>query len=288
MEKFYKYVIILYMDLKSQIGRQNFTFKKSLGQNFISDTNLLLAIASDAQITKEDTVVEIGAGAGTLTKVLCGRAKRVFTYEIDSSLKNILEENLGGVDNVTLYFADFLKVNIEDLEKEIQTPYKVVANIPYYISTPLISNLMEKTTNCLSITVTVQKEVADRIIAVKGKQYGALSLCVQSRAAVTVKRKLVKECFYPQPDIDSALIHISFKEEKLQDGEFFRSVVKAAFSSRRKTLQNNLTAHFKLSRQQINLILEELNLNLNCRAEELNIEQFIILAKKIKFFQIPL
>lgn len=272
------------MDLKSQIERQGFTFKKSLGQNFITDTNLLLAIASDAQINKEDTVVEIGAGAGTLTKVLCDRAKRVFAFEIDVSLKNILEENLGGCDNITLYYADFLKVKIEDLEKEIQTPYKVVANIPYYISTPLISNLMEKTTNCLSITVTVQKEVADRIIATRGKRYGALSLCVQSRAVVTIKRKLVKECFYPQPDIDSALIHIAFKNDKLEEGEFFRSVVKAAFSTRRKTLQNNLTAHFKLSRQQINSVLEELNLNLNCRAEELNKEQFIILAKRIKVF----
>lgn len=272
------------MDLKESLTLQNFTFKKSLGQNFISDANLLSAIVKDAQIGKEDTVVEIGAGAGTLTKTICAAAKRVFAYEIDRSLKDILEHNLQECPNVTLKFADFLKADIASLEKEIGSPYKVVANIPYYISTPLITRLMEKTQNCLSLTVTVQKEVAERIIAKSGKQYGAISLCVQSRAAVTIKRKIAKECFYPQPKIDSVLIHIAFEQKKLANGDFFRAVVKAAFSSRRKTLQNNLTAGFSLSREKISAIFDEMNLNLNCRAEELSKEQFLLLAEKLKGF----
>ncbi len=272
------------MDLKELTEKQNFTFKKSLGQNFISDSNLLSAIVKDAQIEKTDAVVEIGAGAGTLTKTISQNAKKVFAFEIDSSLKGVLQENLKDCPNVTLYFCDFLKADITALEKEIGGPYKVVANIPYNISTPLITRLMEKTQNCLSLTVTMQREVAERIISQGGKEYGALSVCVQSRADAVIKRKIVKECFYPQPTIDSALIHIVFKGNKLADGEFFRSLVKAAFGSRRKTLQNNITANFNISRQKLGEIYSQLGVDANCRAEELSPKQFIMLAEKLKSY----
>lgn len=227
-------------------------FKKRFGQNFISDTNLLQAIVTDAGITNQDTVLEIGAGAGTLTTALAAVAKKVVSYEIDFDLQHpLLDLKL---PNVEFVFQDALKTSMADIEEKVlgsvhtdkeasAEKYKLVANLPYYITTPLLFKFLEEATKLKSMTIMVQKEVALRMIAEPNcKEYGILTLMIRFYGSATLTRTVGRQLFYPQPNVDSAVVHIEIQDNLYPDvdKQKLAKLVKASFSMRRKTMQNNL------------------------------------------------
>lgn len=227
-------------------------FKKRFGQNFISDTNLLQAIVTDAGITNQDTVLEIGAGAGTLTAELAAVAKKVVSYEIDFDLQQpLLDLKL---PNVEFVFQDALKTSMADIEEKVlgsahtgkeasAEHYKLVANLPYYITTPLLFKFLEEATRLKSMTIMVQKEVALRMIAEPNcKDYGILTLMIRFYGRATLTRTVGRQLFYPQPNVDSAVVHIEIQDNLYPDVDKQKlgKLVKASFSMRRKTMQNNL------------------------------------------------
>lgn len=260
------------------LKRNDFVMKKKFGQNFITDANLLGAIASDAGIEKGDVVVEIGAGAGTLTKALCQRAKKVIAFEIDASLKGVLESTLKGVDNVELIFSDILKADREELRKRVGGDFKVVANLPYYITSPVLFYFLESDLPLRSVTVMVQKEVAERMVAkCDTPEYGVLSLSVQSRGKATVTRIVGKEMFYPRPSVDSAVVRIDIGGGVFSEKLF--KLFRCAFAMRRKTLANNLMSTYGLSRERAEAILTKAGLDLKVRGEALDLGQFVSLLE---------
>lgn len=256
-------------------------FKKKFGQNFLSDTNLLQAIVKDAEITKEDNVLEIGAGAGALTKQLSASAKKVVAYEIDTDLCNHL--NSLNLQNVNFIFKDALKENIEDIEANFNNnQYKLVANLPYYITTPLIFKFLEESTNVKSLTIMVQKEVAERIVAKEGgKDYGVLTVMVGFFGDAKITRVVGRQMFYPQPNVDSCVVNIALNKKFADiDKKDFYNFVKACFSMRRKTILNNLSSGLRLSKAEFT---EKLNdIDLTRRAESFSLTELIDLYKKIK------
>lgn len=255
---------------------QDIDFKKSLGQNFIFDKNLLNAIAADGGVEKDDIVLEIGAGAGSLTEVLCKKAKQVFSYEIDTSLKDILNKIKQANSNLTLMFEDFLEA---DITKLTEKPTRVVANIPYYITTPIIFKLIEF--DFKSILVLVQKEVALRFAAKpKTKDYGITSVILQAVYDVKVTRIVKKENFTPQPKVDSATVLFEpHNKYKINNFEAFRNFVRTCFSMRRKTLVNNLKTIYK--KEYIEQTLENLNYKASARPEEIEVFDFIKIFEKL-------
>lgn len=264
-------------------------FKKSLGQNFIKDKNLLVAIANDANITADDFVVEVGAGAGTLTEVLCDNAKFVLSYEIDTSLKTILSELESEYKNLKIEYADALKTSNEEILQTLESnagekvdKYKLVANIPYYITTPLIFKFL-KDEKVSSLTVMVQKEVAERIASSETSgDYGAISVIVHYLADVEIKRIVNKQMFYPVPKVDSAILQLTKKDSvNLKEYEMLEKVVKSAFSNRRKVMVSNLSKDFHISKETLVGALTELNINPLARAENLSVNDFIELTNKI-------
>lgn len=266
--------------IKDLIQKHDFHFTKKFGQNFISDSNLLDAIVDDANISAEDIVLEIGAGAGTLTKSLAKKAKKVVAYEIDKNLVGVLYENLSDVDNVELRFIDFMKESIDTLKSEFSTA-KVVANLPYYITTPVIMRLLENGIG-KSITVMVQKEVADRLTANPGnKDYSAITVKVKSLGGAVVTRKVLRNMFYPIPNVDSAVVRLDIKPiYRGKNEQFTDKVVKTAFLMRRKTLINNLTS-LNFTKEELSEVLVELGIDLNARGETLSPEQFVALSDKL-------
>ena len=266
--------------IKDLIQKHDFHFTKKFGQNFISDSNLLDAIVDDANISAEDIVLEIGAGAGTLTKSLAKKAKKVVAYEIDKNLVGVLYENLSDVDNVELRFMDFMKESIDTLKSEFSTA-KVVANLPYYITTPVIMRLLENGIG-KSITVMVQKEVADRLTANPGnKDYSAITVKVKSLGGAVVTRKVLRNMFYPIPNVDSAVVRLDVKPiYRGKNEQFTDKVVKTAFLMRRKTLINNLTS-LNFTKEELSEVLVELGIDLNARGETLSPEQFVALSDKL-------
>ena len=252
-------------------------FKKQFGQNFLTDTNLLKAIASDGEITKEDEVLEIGAGAGALTKVLNERAKKVVSYEIDTSLESRLLSL--GLKNTKFVFADALKEPLEKIEENFEGQYKVVANLPYYITTPLIFKFLTYS-RATSLTIMVQKEVAERIIASSGgKDYGVLSVMCQFYAEAKITRRVNRAMFYPVPKVDSAVVRLTKKPlPQGIDAQKFEAFVKKCFSMRRKTLANNLVGYQGYSKAEIENLLAGFDLKI--RPENLSLEQFLRLFKK--------
>ena len=260
------------------------SFKKSLGQNFITDKNLLEAIVLDAQISLNDCVLEIGAGAGTLTEVLCKSAKKVVTYEIDRTLESTLNKKLKAYNNLEIIYADALKESNEDIYKKFNEPYKIVANLPYYITTPLIFKFLEDISNIKSIVAMVQKEVAERIVAAPDtKEYGILSAMVQFYATAQINRIVKKDMFYPVPEVDSAVVTLTknLKYTESVNKKIYGQCVRAAFSMRRKTLLNNLSMGFKISKMLATEIITECELPINIRGEALSIPQFIKLANVV-------
>ena len=268
------------------LQKYNFAFQKRFGQNFLIDTHVLDKIIASAQITKDDFVLEIGPGIGTMTQYLAEAAREVAAVEIDTTLIPILQDTLKDWDNVTVINNDILKVDVCQLalEKNQGRPIKVVANLPYYITTPIIMGLFENRVPIDSITIMVQKEVADRMQVGPGtKDYGALSLAVQYYAKPQIVANVPPNCFMPRPKVGSAVIRleryavppVEVKDEKLM----FR-IIRASFNQRRKTLVNGLknSPELSFSKEQIEQALEVCGLSLNVRGEALTLEQFAQLA----------
>lgn len=270
--------------LKEILQRNKFWFNKSLGQNFISDKNLLDAIVIDGNITKDDIVVEIGTGAGTLTRSLCEKAKKVVTFEVDTRLQPIIEEVLQGYTNYEVHFEDVLKMSDEQLLPIVGNSFKVVANLPYYITTPLIMRFVESSLlKVSSLTFMIQKEVAERLCAkANTPEYGAITLAVRLRGDSKITRIVDKKAFYPVPKVDSAIVHIEMNDKygKKEDKQL-QKLIKSAFLMRRKTLLNNLIASFSLSRDTAQSLLEGLGYDSRIRGEALTIEDFIKISDKI-------
>ena len=272
------------MDIKQLLREMGFRFNKQFGQNFLTDENLLNNICNDALIDG-GTVLEIGAGAGTLTRELSKHANKVVAFEIDRNLEKVLAVTLADCKNVQLVLGDVMKYKMPDIEALCGENYRVVANIPYYLTSPLIMRFVEESTNVSSLTLTVQKEVAERLAAKeKSKDYGAITVGVQAVADVEIKRVLPRELFYPQPNVDSAVVHIAFNRNKfdIPNAALFRKTVRVSFAMRRKTLLNNLTVGFGISKQQAEEILVKCNLPLTCRGEELSVAEFVLLYKTIE------
>ena len=273
------------MQIKNEIKTNGFRFKKNLGQNFLEDDGILSGIVDSAGVTEADEVLEIGAGAGTLTRALAGKAKRVFSYEIDRSLLPILERTLAGADNAEVIFKDFMRADMREVESDFAGEYIVVANLPYYITSPIVMRLLEEGTRVKRIVVTVQKEVADRFCSESGTpDYGAITVAINALGSARKVMDIPREMFYPAPNVDSAVVRIDVDREKFGDLDYpsLRKVVRAAFSSRRKTLANNLMLSFKMTRSDAEKALSEAGADVSVRGEKLSVEDFIKLAKVLK------
>ena len=271
------------MDIKQILKEQGFRFNKQFGQNFLTDKELLQSIVSDAQIAG-GVVLEIGAGAGTLTRELSSKADKVVAFEVDRNLEKILKVTLADCVNTQVVIGDVMRYDIVEIERMCADEFKVVANIPYYLTTPLIMAFVEKSEKVVSLTLTIQKEVAERLTARPAtKEYGAITVAVNAVADVTLTRVLPRELFYPVPNVDSAVVRIDMRRDKfdISNRTLFRKTVKSAFSMRRKTLVNNLTSGFKINRQTAEQLLSDCGLPVNCRGEELSAEQFVNLCNKI-------
>ncbi len=270
------------------LQKYQFRMQKKYGQNFLIDANILTKIVEAAQITKEDCVLEIGPGIGTMTQYLAEAADRVVAVEIDRELIPILEETLSPYENVTLLCADILKVDLIKLVNENGGgPFKVVANLPYYITTPIIMALFESHIPLSSITVMVQSEVADRMQTGPGtKDYGALSLAVQYYAKPEIVARVPASCFTPRPNVDSTVVRL-VKHEKppveAQDEDWLFDIIRASFNQRRKTLANGLAnaGGLGIGRGQVEAVLEEMGLQKTVRGETFTLERFAELSNRL-------
>jgi 16S rRNA (adenine1518-N6/adenine1519-N6)-dimethyltransferase len=268
------------------IQKYGFDFQKKFGQNFLIDSHVLDKIIAAAQITKDDFVLEIGPGIGTMTQYLAEAAREVMAVEIDRNLIPILEETLAPYDNITILNQDILKTDIAAIANERNggRPIKVVANLPYYITTPIIMGLFESGVPLDNITVMVQKEVALRMQAGPGtKDYGALSLAVQYYAEPYIAANVPPNCFIPRPNVGSAVIRLTRHQEKpvqVQDEKLMFALIRASFNQRRKTLVNGLknSPELSFSKEEIQAALERTGLKENVRGEALTLEQFAALA----------
>lgn len=272
------------MDIRQLLKTSGFRFNKQFGQNFLTDEALLNDICRDAGVDG-GTVLEIGAGAGTLTRVLSDHADKVVSFEIDRNLQPVLAQTLARCSNVQLVIGDVMKYSMEQIEDLCGGPYRVVANIPYYLTGPLIMRFVEQAARVCALTLTVQKEVAERLAAQPStKDYGAITVAVQAVADVAIKRILPRELFYPAPNVDSAVVNIQFCRDKFDivDLSLFRKTVRAAFSMRRKTLLNCLSVGFGLNKQRAAELIAKCGFAPNCRGEELSVGQFVSLYKTIE------
>ena len=270
-------------DVKTILAECGFSFKKQLGQNFITDKNLLSSIVALSGAEEGDTVVEIGCGAGTLTRALAQRVRKVISFEVDKTLAPVLERTVSGLEHVEVVFKDFLKVDITEFERGLDG-YTVVANLPYYVTTPLIMKLIEGSQKCKGLCVMVQEEVADRLCAKAGTaDYGAITAMVALRAECSVVKRVPRTLFTPRPNVDSAVVKFTFgKGIEVADAAAYKKVVHAAFGSRRKTLENNLVNYFGISRQQAQEVLTACGIDLKARGETLTSQQFARLSEIMK------
>lgn len=271
------------------LQKYNFNFQKKFGQNFLINTGVLEDIIDAAEVTDEDMVLEIGPGIGTMTQYLCENARQVIAVEIDTNLIPILKDTLSAYDNIRIINDDILKVDINELAREYNNgrPIKVVANLPYYITTPIIMGLFESHVPIESITVMVQKEVADRMQAGPGtKDYGALSLAVQYYSKPQIVVNVPPSCFMPQPKVGSTVISLRRHQQpvvQVEDEKLMFKVIRASFNQRRKTLANGLNNYggINLTKEQIQQSIEELGVPVNIRGEALSLEQFACLSNII-------
>lgn len=274
------------------LERHGFTFKKSFGQNFLTDTNILQKIVDTAEIDKKVNVIEIGPGIGALTEFLAESAAEVMAFEIDERLVPILADTLRDFDNVTVVNQDILKVDLAQYIAEFKNPdlpIKVVANLPYYITTPILMHLIESGIPFSEFVVMMQREVADRISAQPNtKAYGSLSIAVQYYMTAKVAFIVPRTVFVPAPNVDSAILKMVRRDQpavEVQDEKFFFKVSKASFVHRRKTLWNNLTSCFGKSEEtkdKLTAALERADLSPSVRGEALNLEEFARLADALK------
>ncbi|WP_082235834.1 16S rRNA (adenine(1518)-N(6)/adenine(1519)-N(6))-dimethyltransferase RsmA [Halobacillus massiliensis] len=274
---------------KEILEKYGFSFKKSLGQNFLIDVNILKNIIEHAGIDKQAGAIEIGPGIGALTQQLAEHAGKVVAFEIDQRLLPILEDTLSEYDHVEIINMDILKADVKQVMEEHfskDQPVKVVANLPYYITTPILMNLLMARLPVDSITVMIQKEVAERMAAGPNtKSYGSLSIAVQYYTEAEIAMHVPKTVFMPQPNVDSAVLHLKMRANppvQVEDEDFFFDLVKAAFGQRRKTLSNNLSRHFKdrMDKQEIQKLLEAAGIDPIRRGESLSMEEFAVLARQ--------
>ena len=267
-------------DLRSVLQKHEFHFKKQFGQNFISDGNLLHSIVEASGITPETTVVEIGCGAGTLTRALAERAKKVYAFDIDRDLQPILAETLAGLENVEVIFRDFNKLDLKEFEKEIE-PYTVVANLPYYITTPLVTKLLEESEKAQGLSIMVQEEVAERFCAKENTpEYGSITAAIALKGEAKIVKRVSRNLFYPRPNVDSAVVKITFERGRIavKSEKAYRQTVKCAFLNRRKTLENNVVNFFKTDRETAKRVLEKAGVEDKARGETLSPQRLARLA----------
>ena len=261
---------------------EKLNYKKQFGQNFIYDTNLLKAIVSDAEVNEDDEVLEIGVGVGSLTKQICEKANKVVSYEIDTTLEPFIKENLKDCTNHTLIFKDIMEEENENITKHFNGAFKIVANLPYYITTPIIFKFLEGNFNLTSLTIMVQKEVGERIVSKENsKDYGILSVMLQTYANCKITRQINRKMFTPSPNVDSCLVKIDINNDKfnIKNKESYREFIKNCFSMRRKTLTNNLKG--KVEKDLLINSLNSLNLPENVRTEQISVQNLVNLYNLI-------
>lgn len=271
------------INLKDIIQGTNFRFNKALGQNFISDTNLLDAIVADSGVTSEDTVVEIGTGGGTLTRSIAKVAKKVYSFEVDRNLEPVLALSLQGVDNAEVIFRDVLRMKDEQFKEIVKGEFKVIANLPYYITTPLVMRFLESELPVQSLTVMVQKEVALRLVAEPNTaDYSAITLAVDMAGSAKITRNVSRNMFFPAPNVDSAVVRIDIDRTKLdgEDYDLVHKLVRSAFLMRRKTLANNLSQAFGISKQEATEKIEAAGFDAMVRGEALSLDDYINLSHR--------
>lgn len=267
----------------------DFKFNKKFGQNFIFDSNLLNAIVSDAGVDKNTTVIEIGTGAGTLTRAIASKAKRVISFEIDTELKPFLEDIFKPYDNIEVRFQDIMKVDLKSFEDEINEKYVMIANLPYYITTPIIFKFLEEANNLTAMYIMVQLEVAERLTAKAGtSEYGAITPAIEIIGDARISRKVSRNMFTPKPNVDSAIVEIKLNKNKYEiaDLSLVKKVITASFQMRRKTLTNNLKMAFGKDVQFWAELLESLGFSKTVRGETLSALDFVNLANKINELKI--
>lgn len=271
--------------IKDIIRGVDFHFNKALGQNFITDANLLDAIVADSGITSDDTVVEIGTGAGTLTRAIAKVAKKVYSFEVDRNLQPVLALSLQGVDNAEVIFRDVLKMKDDELKSVVGDSFKVVANLPYYITTPLAMRFIESALDVKSVTIMVQKEVALRFVAKPNTaDYSAITLAIEMAGNAQITRNVSRNMFFPSPNVDSAVVRIDIDRTKL-DGEnapLLHKLVRSSFAMRRKTLANNLSVAFQIDKAQASAIIEEAGFSPMVRGEALSLDDYKKLTKALE------
>lgn len=275
------------MDLREEtiaiLNKYGLRANKKLGQNFLINESIIYDIVKKANVTKEDVVIEIGPGLGSLTKELINNAKKVIAIELDPNMIDILKSRFGIFDNFEVIYGDVLKIDLEELIKGYDS-VKVVANLPYYITTPIIMKLLEDKLKIKSITVMVQKEVGERICAThKDKEYGAITVSVQYYSEQQIIIDVPKENFLPAPEVDSCVIRLDMREKplvSLKDEKLFFRLVKGAFTQRRKTINNSLTCSGK-SKEEIIAALNKLGIDSKLRAENLSIQQYADIANTL-------
>ncbi len=273
------------INLRQELNKYGVSLKKAYGQNFLSDFNLLNEIVDKAGVTDKDTVLEIGCGAGTLTRAIASKAKKVVGYEIDKTLAPILKGVTEDNPNVTVIFRDVMKEKLSDIEDKLGEDYIIVANLPYYITTPIVMRFLENSNKCKALVIMVQEEVADRFCSTSGNtEYGAITVGINLRGSAEKLLRVTREAFTPPPKVDSAVIKIQVDKNKFKGENLdkIRKVVKVAFSSRRKMLINNLINLCKLSRADAEKILLEAGVSLTARAEELTAEDYVNLSKYLE------
>lgn len=279
-----------YQNTQAVIAKHNFSIQKKYGQNFLIDEHVLNKIIAAAELTEDDYVIEIGPGIGTMTQRMAPLCKHVTAIEIDKELIPILKDTLSEYDNVDVINEDVLKVDLKKLidERNDGRPVKVVANLPYYITTPIIMGLLETKIPIKTITVMVQKEVADRMMVGPGtKDYGALSLAVQFYAEPYIVANVPQNCFIPRPNVGSAVIRLTCHENppvKVKDENLMFKLIRASFNQRRKTLVNGIANFTELSytKEQVANALSICGLSENIRGEALDLEKFALLADTLK------
>lgn len=271
--------------IKDIIRGVDFRFNKALGQNFITDSNLLDAIVADSGINGDDTVVEIGTGAGTLTRAIAKVAKKVYSFEVDKNLQPVLALSLQGVDNAEVVFRDVLKMKDDELRSIVGDKFKVVANLPYYITTPLAMRFIESSLDVKSVTIMVQKEVALRFVAKPNTaDYSAITLAIEMAGNAQITRNVSRNMFFPAPNVDSAVVRIDIDRAKL-DGEnvaLLHKLVRSSFAMRRKTLANNLSVAFQIDKQEAGKLIEEAGFSPMVRGEALSLDDYKKLTKTLE------
>ena len=262
---------------------KNFKFNKSYGQNFILDTNFLNSVVKLSDVNNSDNILEIGTGAGTLTKELAKVCKKIVSYEIDNNLTPIIEDNLKSFNNVNIVFKDILSVEDEEINNNFRgESFIVFANLPYYITTPIIFKFIENP-NAAKLIIMVQSEVANRLCAKPGtKDYGALTVSVNFRADVKIIKRVSRNMFIPAPNVDSCIVEITKQNKyKIENYQTLAKLIKSAFHMRRKTLINNLKTDFNKTGEELNQILTDCNISPAARGETLTCGQFVNLANML-------